>query len=181
MREPVVAGSGRRQGIVVLGLGNVLAGDDGVGIEVVRRLAARWGDRPEAAGVAFVDGGTLGLELLGLAAEAERLVVVDAVVLGAPPGTVTLLRDVATPPRAGGVFSAHEVGLADLVAGLRLLGRAPTMVVVAVEPARVAGGLGLSPVVAGAVPVACAAVEAEVGLAVEPEPALRAGTAVADA
>ncbi len=160
-RDSADPGPGRT---LVLGLGNVLARDDGVGIEVVRRLAARWTERPEAAGIDFVDGGTLGLELLGLVAGSARVVVVDAVALGARPGTVTLVREALSFGRRSGTLSVHELGLGDLMAAARLLGAAPSVLLVAVEPAELGVGLGLSPTVAAAVPSACAVVEAELGL-----------------
>lgn len=149
---------------VVLGLGNVLARDDGVGVEVVRRLAARWGGRPEAARIDFIDGGTLGLELLDLVGGAADLVIIDAVKLGLPPGTVTVLRDTAAVGRCIGALSVHELGLGDLVVAARLLGLDPSIRIVAVEPAEIGVGLGCSPAVARALPAACAAVEAELGL-----------------
>lgn len=150
---------------VVLGLGNVLAQDDGAGVEVVRRLAARWAGRPEAAGIEFVDGGTLGLELLGLIDGAADLVIVDAVELGLPPGRVTVLRETAAVGRLVGALSVHELGLGDLVVAARLLGSGPSTRIVAIEPAEIGVGLGCSPAVARALPAACAAVEAELGLA----------------
>ena len=162
---PSPLGTAPRPQTVVLGLGNVLVGDDGVGIEVIRRLAVRWAETPEAAGIAFVDGGTLGLELLAIVSAASHLVVVDAVALGARPGTVTILRDPATVGRLAGVLSAHQLGLGDLLAAARLRGSVPSVLIVAVEPASLAVGAGLSPAVARAVPAACAAVEAELGLA----------------
>lgn len=163
-QPPRPRGDERRARTVVLGLGNVLAGDDGAGVEVVRRLVARWAGRPEAAGIEFVDGGTLGLELLSLVSGAADVVVVDAVELGFAPGTVTVLRDAATVGRLAAAISVHELGLGDLVAAARLLGSEPAIRIVAVEPAEIGVGLGCSPAVARALPSACRAVEAEVGL-----------------
>ena len=76
------ADSSERVRLLVLGLGNPLFGDDGVGIEVVARLRARY-EWPED--VAVVDGGTLGLRLVPLLEEAERAILVDAIAADAPP------------------------------------------------------------------------------------------------
>jgi len=75
--------------VLVLGLGNLLLGDDGVGLRLVERLAEEsgFGDAVE-----FVDGGTQGLALLGCLADREAVLVLDAVGLGGEPGTVHVLR-----------------------------------------------------------------------------------------
>jgi hydrogenase maturation protease len=129
--------TGRRR-VLVLGLGNVLMGDDGVGVAVANDLEAGRLDGRYAlpAEIEIVDGGTLGLDLLVLLEEASSLVLSDAIECGRPPGTV-------------------EVGLADLLAAARLTGSMPQRVVlVAVQPAEIAPGWHLSEAVAAAVPVA---------------------------
>lgn len=165
--------------VVVLGLGNVLLRDEGIGVEVVRRLAERWTDRPEARAVRFVDGGTLGLGLLDLVIGLERLIVVDAADLGARAGTIRLIRDVAA--RGGRRLSVHEIGLADLLAAARLTGAAPACTLVAVEPGEIGPGLGLSPALRRAARRAAAAVEVELGLARLASPRRRRGLGDPDA
>lgn len=109
--------------IVMLGIGNVLLGDDGVGIRLVERLRS---DAAFAA-VDFVDGGTLGFNLLGLIETTEFLLVADAANLDEVPGTVRLYQNeemdrfLASPRRR----SVHEVGLCDLLDMARLLGCLP--------------------------------------------------------
>lgn len=110
--------------IVMLGIGNVLLGDDGVGIRLVEHL------RTDAAfsAVDFVDGGTLGFNLLGLIETTDSLLVADAANLNAVPGTVCLYEDdemdrfLASPRRR----SVHEVGFCDLLDMARLLGCLPS-------------------------------------------------------
>jgi hydrogenase maturation protease len=139
--------------VVVLGLGNILLGDDGTGVHVVRQLASN--PSPEIAGARIVDGGTLGLELLPLIDDARALLLIDAVELGEPPGTVVLLRGDDLKGRYGPLASAHQAGLGDLVAAARLTGMLPDRTsLVAVQPASIDVGLELSAAVAAAVPEA---------------------------
>ena len=130
---------------LVLGLGNILLGDEGVGIRVVERLQARY-DLPDE--VQVLDGGTLGLDLLPYVEDADRLMVVDALELGAEPGTVARLEGQEVPAFLGVKVSPHQVGLADLMAVTRLRGQFPSVLVLwGVQPAVIAVGIDLSPVV----------------------------------
>lgn len=95
---------------LVLGLGNLLMGDEGVGVHVVRALARR----VLPCGVECLDGGTGGFTLLGPLEDADHIVLVDAAADGHPPGTVTRIaprfsRDY--PP----TLTAHDVGVKDLL------------------------------------------------------------------
>jgi len=130
--------------ILVLGLGNSLLSDDGVGPALLDHLSGSAGNWEGL--VEFVDGGTQGLALLGRLTGRRALIIVDAVKTGAPPGTVhrmTLaeLRNV-TPGRAS---SAHEGNAGELLAVAQLLDELPArLFVVGVEPKRIPTGLGLS-------------------------------------
>jgi hydrogenase maturation protease len=132
---------------VVLGLGNILLGDEGVGVRVVEELE-RTGGLP---GVDLVDGGTAGFSLLSYFDGARLAVVVDAAADGAPPGTVTLTR-----PEFSGTYPAaltpHEVGLKNILDALALTGVRPEIVLVTVSVAEAdRASLELSPPVAAAV------------------------------
>jgi len=134
---------------LVLGLGNILLGDEGVGIRVVERLQARY-DLPDE--VQVLDGGTLGLDLLPYVEDADRLLVVDALELGAEPGTVARLEGHEVPAFLGVKVSPHQVGLADLMAVTRLRGHFPERLVLwGVQPEVIAVGIELSPTVAAQV------------------------------
>jgi hydrogenase maturation protease len=150
--------------VVVLGVGNVLRRDEGVGVRVVQELQARYHLPP---GVAVVDGGTAGLRLLPLLERAEGLVLVDAVDGGAPPGTVLRLlpRQAWSPGRP--VLSVHETGPLEVLAVLEALrGRAIPTVIVGVQPGDLsAWDDRLSEPVRAAVPRAVAAVVAELAAA----------------
>jgi len=114
--------SGERIPLLVLGLGNVLCGDDGVGVEAIARLSARW-EMPES--VRVLDGGTLGLSLLPYLQSAERAILVDAVLVDAPPGTILRFDGDDVVSVARGRMSCHQIGVADVLDCARLLGDLP--------------------------------------------------------
>lgn len=138
----------RRGATLVLGIGNLLMGDEGVGVEAVRRLARR----RLPAGVECLDGGTGGFHLLGPVLDAARVVLVDATADGGPPGRVRRLepRFSSDYPRT---LTAHDIGLKDLLDALYLLGEPPKVTLLAVSIAfPQAVGIGLSAPVAAALP-----------------------------
>jgi hydrogenase maturation protease len=129
--------------IVVLGLGNVLRRDEGLGIRVLQRLQERYAFSAE---VQLVDGGTLGLDLLAYLEDAQRLLVLDATLTEGPPGTLIRLAGDNVPAFLGMRSSPHEIGLADLLAVLRLRGLEPEEVVVlGMQPQVIELGWELSP------------------------------------
>jgi hydrogenase maturation protease len=142
---------------VAIGVGNVLLGDDAIGVRVIdalRDAAAREpGALPE--GTRLVDGGTLGLDLLGVVGDSSGVVLVDAVRLGGLPGTVSVLSGDAVA-RAGGHRDGQATGaIGELVAVARLMRWLPeSLTLVGVEVADLAFGVQLSPVVEGAIPAA---------------------------
>jgi hydrogenase maturation protease len=145
--------------LLVLGLGNVLCGDDGLGIEAVHRLLERY---TLAEGVTALDGGTLGMALLGHLAEARRVLLVDAIEADGPPGTLVRLEGEAVAPAVRERLSVHQVGVADLLDSLHLIGAyPPTLVLLGVVPASMDLHLGLSPPVEKAMPALLATVVEE--------------------
>jgi len=151
-------------GALVLGIGNILLRDEGVGVVVARRIeAARAaGDAVVPWDCRVVDGGTLGLDLLPMIGEADRVVMVDAVNLGQAPGTVTVLRNETVQAALSGHVSPHQIGVGDLVAAARLMGTMPPrLTLVGIQPGEIAIGLELTDPVAAAVDVAIEAVRRE--------------------
>jgi len=139
--------------VLVLGLGNLLLRDDGVGLELLARLRALSGEDER---IDFVDGGTQGLALASYLAGRAAVLILDATRLGAAPGTVHSLPDVRTIVGARG-DSAHATGAADLLAAAVWLGDCPAAVLaVGIEPQVLTTGIGLSPAVAKALPEATA-------------------------
>lgn len=174
--------------LLVLGIGNVLLRDEGVGVVVARRIeAARAaGDPAIPSHTHVIDGGTLGLDLLPMLAEADVLVLIDAVDLGRPPGTTAVLRDDAIEATLSGHVSPHQVGVADLVAAARLLDTMPPRAsLVGIQPETIAIGLDLSPAVAAAVEEAVMLVKLELaraataGAVARADPHAAVGAAVA--
>ena len=131
---------------VVLGLGNILLGDEGVGVRVVERLLERYAFPPD---VKVLDGGTLGLDLMPYVEAADHLLVIDALDVGAEPGTIARLEGDEIPAFLSIKISPHQMGLSDLLSVARLTGTYPQDVVLwGVQPAVIDVGLDLSPIVA---------------------------------
>ncbi len=135
---------------LVLGLGNILLRDEGVGVRVVERLLEQY-DFPE--GVRVMDGGTLGLDLLPFLEDASRLLVIDAVQARKPPGTlVRLVGDEIPIFLDASKVSPHQEGLQDLLAVAVLKGYLPSEVVFwGAQIASLGVGLDLSDAVAAQV------------------------------
>lgn len=113
--------------LLVLGLGNLLCGDDGAGVVAVERLRAQW-KAPEGALV--LDGGTLGLSLLPYLQQARTVILVDAVSADAPVGTLVRVTGDEVGRAAAHRLSPHQVGVADLLDGARLLGGYPEAITI---------------------------------------------------
>jgi hydrogenase maturation protease len=118
-------GEVKRTAVLVLGLGNVLLGDDGLGAAALARLERHY---RIPADVCLQDGGTLGLGLLGLLSEASHVILVDAVRTDCPPGSLVRLDGADVVDAVRERLSPHQVGVADLLAAARLIDRYPTTV-----------------------------------------------------
>jgi hydrogenase maturation protease len=120
--------AGTNMKILVLGIGNVLMGDEGVGVHAIKELEKKtW---PE--NVHFLDGGTGGFHLLEYLQHYKKIVMIDATMDGQPAGTLRLIR-----PRFASDFpkalSAHDIGLKDLVESASLLGHLPEVHLITVS------------------------------------------------
>jgi len=130
------------QRIVVLGLGNLLRSDEGLGVRAVERIQERYTLR---AHVQLVDGGTLGLDLLCFLEEAERVLILDAALTDGPPGTLLRATGDEVPAFLGLHTSPHEIALPDLLAITQLRGTTPgELVVLGMQPETIVLGWGLS-------------------------------------
>jgi len=137
-----------RAPVLVLGIGNILLRDEGVGVRVVEAL----GREVLPEGVELLDGGTAGADLLDTLAGRRKVVVIDALDAGAEPGAVVRLAGGELAPHDG-PLSLHEIGLAETLAMARQLGCAPhEVVVIGVQPGDVSPGLELTEPVARVVP-----------------------------
>jgi len=131
---------------LLLGLGNTLFGDEGLGIWALERLLERYRLPPE---VAALDGGVLGLELLAHVEGATHLLVIDAVQTGRVPGTLVRLEGGDIQAALALKLSMHQVGFQEVLAMSALRGTTPPRLVVwGMEPATLETGLDLSETVA---------------------------------
>ncbi len=155
--------------ILVLGLGNILLMDEGLGVRAMEQFDAGW-SVPES--VSVVDGGTCGMDMLDLIASHRHLIAVDAVKTGAPAGTLVTLRGGDVPAYFKGKLSPHQLGLCDLLASLRLQGEAPDSVtLIGCVPLALGTGLMLSPEIEARLPAMVQAIIAALrDLGVEPQP-----------
>ncbi len=132
----------------VIGLGNPLRGDDGVGPRVVNELRRRG----LPTDVTAIDGGNAGLDLLDELEEWERIVIVDAAELGLEPGQFARFT-LAEIKLRDDCFSSHSAGLGEVIMLASALGRRiPEIVVFGVQPAEIGWGEGLSQAVEAAIP-----------------------------
>lgn len=146
--------------LLVLGLGNAICADDGVGVAAVAALIERY-EVPKS--VRVLDGGTLGLSLLGWLAEARDVLLVDAIRSDAPPGTLVRLEGDEVAPAARNRLSVHQIGVADLLDSLELIDAWPErLALVGLVPERLSLGLTRSPAVERALPALVEAVAAEI-------------------
>ena len=134
---------------MVLGVGNLLLSDEGVGVHVVKKLMGM-GLPP---GVEVVDGGVRGLGLMGTVAGADCLIVIDAVRGGGPPGSIYRfdVEDLTKSPHLY-KMSVHEVGILDVLDVSRLVGQTPNTTVIGIEPKSMEMGMELSPEIQAKVP-----------------------------
>lgn len=135
--------------LTILGVGNVLCTDDGVGPVAVSRLQREMHGKD----VAILDGGTLGLSLLPIVEDTEKLILVDAVRMDAAPGSLVILEGEDVLPAVRLRLSPHQVGVADLLDAARLRGTIPeTLVLIGLVPESMALGFGLTEAVNGGLP-----------------------------
>ena len=134
--------------ILVLGVGNLLLKDEGVGIHVIQALEKE--ELPPY--VSLMDGGTGGLHLISWIQDYNRIIMVDATLDHNPPGTIRLIRPrYATdfPP----LMSAHEIGLRDMIDAMILTEKLPDIQLIVVSAEDISEvGMDLTPIVQAAVP-----------------------------
>ncbi len=129
---------------LVLGLGNPLMGDDGLGLRALARLRQEWA----VEGVELVDGGTWGMNLLPLIEDAGRVLLLDAIDVGAAAGTLVELERDQIPRLFARKLSPHEVDLREVLALAELRGTMPETVALGIQPRDVELSTELTPEVA---------------------------------
>ncbi|HBV85405.1 HyaD/HybD family hydrogenase maturation endopeptidase [Desulfosporosinus sp. BICA1-9] len=124
----------------VLGIGNILLRDDGIGVRVVQALQEK-GSLPH---VDLVDGGTSTLDMLELFLTNERVIVVDSLSGGHPPGTVYRLKPEQLGAYTSSDISLHDTQILDLVRLAGLMEKNPEVIIIGIEPKEIKESLGLS-------------------------------------
>lgn len=135
--------------ITILGVGNLLLSDEGVGVHVVRELMRM----RLPSGVSVVEGGTEGFGLLNIITETDRLIVIDAVKGGASPGSIYRfdIDEIRDCP-SGFKTSIHQIGILEVLNLSRLIGHTPRTTVIGIEPKSLEMGMELSPEVKEKIP-----------------------------
>ncbi|MCJ7685399.1 MAG: HyaD/HybD family hydrogenase maturation endopeptidase [Desulfobacteraceae bacterium] len=129
--------------IMVLGVGNLLLTDEGVGIHAIETLLERY---EFSQNVSIEDGGVLGMNLLGIISEADQLIVVDAIKNGGAPGALYRLAGDDIPKRILAKNSLHQVDLLEALTLCQALDKVPETVIVGIEPEDIETlGLELTP------------------------------------
>jgi hydrogenase maturation protease len=147
----------REKKILVMGVGNTLMQDDGVGSRITEALLE---SKQTFPGLEIVDGGTIGLALLPQIENADALIMVDASEMNESPGTLRLFRNEEIDAQLSGKRrTVHEVALVDLLSAAAIRGRMPAeRVLLAIQPGCTEWGVDLTPEVIAAIPLACQAI-----------------------
>lgn len=142
---------------IILGLGNLLLSDEGIGIHTLEYLRTYYTSLKE---VEYLDGGTLSFTLAPILEEAENLIVIDAAQLHAQPGTVrSFIGEQMDEFIRSSSRSVHEISLIDLLTIVRLTERLPTRrALIGIQPKKLDWGENPSPEVALVIPKAAALV-----------------------
>jgi hydrogenase maturation protease len=126
----------------LIGLGNILMRDEGVGVHAVEALKKGF-DFPDP--ISLLDGGTLGLDLLPYIEGMEKILFVDALDLKKEPGTIAVLEDDEIPAILRPALSFHQVGLSDLLFASKFMGMKPSKIaLIGIQPEKIETGLALS-------------------------------------
>jgi hydrogenase maturation protease len=134
---------------LVLGIGNILLRDEGVGVRVIEAMR----HLPLPEGIELLDGGTSGADLVDAVADRTKVIVIDAVRTDRKPGTILRFSADDLVREAEGTLSLHEFGLLETLTAARLLACAPKQVVIfGIQPKEIGTGLELSAEVAEVLP-----------------------------
>ena len=133
--------------ICIIGVGNILMQDEGVGPKVADILKRDYIFEPN---IEIIDGGTLGLDLLPYIEKHKKILIIDVVDFGKEPGFIKILRGEEIPPYLKTKLSVHHVGVQDLLEVARLMDFMPEeLVLVGIQPESIDLGLDLTPIIGG--------------------------------
>jgi hydrogenase maturation protease len=136
--------------IAVVGVGNILLKDEGVGVRVVQQLENK---HSFPSSIALIDGGTAGPHLLDIFNDFDDIIIIDAVKGGGEPGSIYKFRSdqiSIDPPTS---LSIHEMGVLEVINQARLMGKEPRVTFIGIEPQDSSPwGMELSPLIAEKIP-----------------------------
>jgi hydrogenase maturation protease len=128
--------------IIVLGLGNILLSDEGIGVHTINAIKEQYDFMPA---VNIVDGGTMGLDLLPLFQNADRILVIDAVDFKRSAGHIGVIEGDAIPSVLNAKLSAHHIGLSDLLFTAKLMrAKPPEICLIGIQPKSLDVGLEMT-------------------------------------
>lgn len=130
------------QKFVILGIGNLLMKDDGIGIHVIRRISEM--DLPE--GVEAIDGATFTLDLLPIFQDSANILVVDAVKGEGSPGDIYFIIPDDLIKQEERMLSLHQVGFLDVLDTAKRMGKCAEVSIMGIEPQEISWGMELSPI-----------------------------------
>jgi hydrogenase maturation protease len=137
--------------LLVLGVGNILLMDEGIGVHAICEFwkeKERW----DLSRVDFIDGGTFTQDLFYLFEAYEKILVLDIVRAGHPPGTIYHLKEDQLRKEKKQMLSLHDIDLLDSLGMARMRGSDPILEVVGIEPEKIDWGTDLTPTLANAFP-----------------------------
>ncbi len=146
--------------IVVLGVGNLLLSDEGVGVHVANRLM----EIPLPSEVEVIEGGTDGFSLMDVVMRADSLIVIDAVKGGAPPGSIYRF-DIEDCSHYLDFYktSVHQINILEVINLSKLIGHTPKTTIIGVEPRSLEIGMELSPIIQAKIPKIIELIFSELG------------------
>lgn len=146
--------------ILILGIGNILLRDEGVGVHAVRKMM----EMNMPPDVELVDGGTMGLNLLYHIEGRKKVIVIDTVLTDDPPGTIYRFTDDALVMNKPLLRTAHGIDFTDVIATAKFLGTKPDEIVfIGIKPESLEEGLELTPTIEKRVPALIKLVMRELG------------------
>ena len=146
--------------ITIIGAGNLLLKDEGIGIHTVKALQ----EMRLPPNVRLIDGGT-SPDLIAFSGDCDKLIIIDAAKAGGEPGTIYRFRPEDLAGNVNVLASAHELGVPENIAMMSLLGKKPAeTLIIGIEPKEIDGGLELSALLEGKIPEIVRVVMKETGL-----------------
>jgi hydrogenase maturation protease len=147
------------QDILILGIGNILLKDEGVGVHVINKIKGM--NLPD--NVEVIDGGTAGLDLTDFIANRKKVIVVDTVKAGEKPGTIYRLTEENLDIKPKAIMSFHDIDFLDALYMSKTMGEKPEeVVVIGIEPKDMSDGIELSPEIEERIPIIINAVLKEI-------------------